>query len=144
MKYLYLLILLFISSNLILAQPRQTDYFHKDKGSNWRSLAEEPGEYIMMNSILIGNYHPSQGIQFSLCWDECFKEGKTQQYRLQSSFASTYLMGENKGCYIRIRTKYKVESKEVIYFLEKAHCYAIYWNQEEARWDVQEALCKRY
>lgn len=142
MKKLYLFILILLPL-AVWAQPRQQDYFHKDLGSNWRPMSE-PGDYILSNSVLIGNQHVHSTVSFSLSWSESFEESCTSLFSLEPKFASTFSINEKKGCWIKIITSYgSGEQKETTYFLEKGNCYAIYWNEKTRLWDVATAFCRR-
>ena len=104
------------------AQPRQTDYFHKEYGTNWRKL--DPGDHILANSVLIGNHHLTSTVSFSLSWDDSFDKNATSVYSLEPMFASTFGMSEQKGCYIKIVTSFgKDDVAEITYFLEKGNCF---------------------
>ncbi len=141
MKY-WLLIFFFGSMiQLLCAQPRQMDYFHKEHGSNWTSL--DPGNHILATSVLIGNHHPNARVNFSLSWTDRFEKENSSFFTLAPSFASTFRLNKREGCYIRIVTAYSSnQTEEVVYFLQKASCYAIYWNSKQKRWDVAQARCR--
>jgi hypothetical protein len=140
MKYWLLFFFLGITQ-LGMAQPRQMDYFHKDHGSNWRTL--DPGDYILANSVLIGNYHPRARVSFTLSWTDRFEKESSSIFSLEASFASTFQLNNREGCWIRIVTAFsKSQTTEVVYFLEKGNCYAIYWNVKKRRWDMAQARCR--
>ncbi len=140
MKY-RLFIFFFGLVQLGWSQPKQMDYFHKDLGSNWTSL--DPGDHILATSVLIGNYHPRAKVNFSLSWTDRFERENSSFFTLEPSFASTFRLNNREGCYIRIVTGYNHNQKEeVIYFLKRANCYAIYWNGKQRRWDVAQASCR--
>lgn len=138
----YLLVFFFLGMvQQALAQPRQMDYFHQEFGSNWRTL--DPGDHILANSVLIGNYHSSAKVSFSLSWTDRFEKENSSIFSLQASFASTFRLNNREGCWIRIVTAFsKNQTTEVVYFLEKGNCYAIYWNSKKRRWDVAQANCR--
>ncbi|MEL6393834.1 MAG: hypothetical protein AAFY36_01220 [Bacteroidota bacterium] len=122
----------------LYAQPERENYFPADGPAQVAQL--DPGDVLLAKSILLTNRFDTANVSFSLSFD-----GKSwADFALGPRYSSFFNMKGEAGCVARLVTSYGPNQKiEKRYYLDRGHCYGIFWNAAAGCWDVEENRCRR-
>ncbi|MEM6396982.1 MAG: hypothetical protein AAF741_11605 [Bacteroidota bacterium] len=138
--YLLVAVLFFCTSagGRLSAQPERENYFPADLPDNIARL--DPGDVLLAESILLTNRFDTANVSVSLSFDGL----QWGNFALGPKYSSFFNMKDQPGCIARLITNYgpsqKIEKK---YYLDRGHCYGIFWNASAGYWDIEENRCRR-
>lgn len=126
------------AGSFLSAQPERENYFPANRPNQMAQL--DPGDLLLAKSVLLTNRFDTANVSFSLSFD-----GQSwADFALGPRYSSFFNMKGESGCIAKLVTSYGPSQKiEKQYYLDRGHCYGIFWNIAAGCWDVEENRCRR-
>ncbi|MEM9836598.1 MAG: hypothetical protein AAF828_08855 [Bacteroidota bacterium] len=117
---------------------RQLYFAYEESGLNVAAL--DPGNLLLAKSVLLTNLYRDGNISFSLSFDK----KNWARFGMGPRYSSFFNMKDQLGCYCILITDYGPDNKiKKEYYLSRGRCYSVFWNSQQACWDMQENPCRR-